>query len=85
MNSESITQQIVLPPKGTEEVKLDTFHAPHHKLKPSIESKLDTLLKEYASQFAKGETSIGNAPSHRNGLLIQAPLIPYLRSHTLSL
>ena len=43
-------------------VKLDTFHPPHHKLKPSIESKLDTLLKEYASQFMKDETSIGMTP-----------------------
>ena len=42
-----------------EQVKPDTFHLPHHKLKPSIESKLDALLKEYASQFAKDETSIG--------------------------
>ena len=31
-----------------EQVKPDTFHPPHHKLKPSIESKLDALLKEYA-------------------------------------
>ena len=42
-----------------EEVKPDTFHLPHHTLKPNIESKLDTLLKEYASQFMKDETSIG--------------------------
>ena len=35
---------------------------PHHKLKSSIESKLDALLKEYASQFAKDETSIGTTP-----------------------
>ena len=45
-----------------EEVKPDTCHPPHHKLKPSIESKLDTLLKEYASQFAKHKTSIGTTP-----------------------
>ena len=45
-----------------EEVKLDTFHPPCHKLKPHIESKLDTLLKEYASQFTKDETSIGMTP-----------------------
>ena len=42
-----------------EQVKPDTFHPPHHKLKPSIESKLDTLLKEYASLLAKDEMSIG--------------------------
>ena len=45
-----------------EEVKPDTFHPPHHKLKPSIESKLDTLLIEYASQFTKDKTSIGMTP-----------------------
>ena len=45
-----------------EHMKPDTFHAPHHKMKPSIESKLDTLLKEYASQFAKDKISIGTTP-----------------------
>ena len=46
----------------TEEVKLDTFHPLHHELKPSIQLKLDALLKEYASQFIKDETSIGTIP-----------------------
>ena len=45
-----------------EEVEPDTFHPPHHKLKLSTESTLDTLLKEYASQFAKDKTSIGTTP-----------------------
>ena len=45
-----------------EQVKPDTFHPSHHKLKPSIESKLDALLKEYTSKFAKDETSIGTTP-----------------------
>ena len=44
------------------QVKLDTFHPPHHKLKPNIKSKLDALLKEYASQFVKEVTSIGTTP-----------------------
>ena len=44
------------------EVKLDTFHPPHHKLKPSIKSIQDALLKEYASQFAKDTRSIGTTP-----------------------
>ena len=44
------------------EVKSYTFHPPHHKLKPSIESELDTLLKEYSSQFTKDEPSIGMSP-----------------------
>ena len=42
-----------------EQVEPDTCHPPHHKLKSSIESKLDALMKEYASQLAKDETSIG--------------------------
>ena len=45
-----------------EQVELDTFHPPHHRLKPSIESKLDTLLKVYILQFAKDEMSIGTTP-----------------------
>ena len=45
-----------------EQVRPDTFHPPHRKLKPSIESKLDTLLKEYTSQFAKDEASIETTP-----------------------
>ena len=57
-STNSVTTQRMM----AEEVKLDTFHPPCHKLKPSIESKLDGLLKEYASQFMKDETSIGMAP-----------------------
>ena len=45
-----------------EQAKPDTFHPPHHKLKPNIESKLDALMKEYTSHFAKDETSIGTIP-----------------------
>ena len=45
-----------------EQVKSDTFHLPHHKLKSSFESKVDTLLKEYAFQFAKDKTSIEMTP-----------------------
>ena len=47
---------------NTEQVEPDTFHPPHHKLNPSIETKLDTLLKECASQFAKDERSIDTTP-----------------------
>ena len=42
-----------------ERVKLDTFKPPHHKMKQHIEAKLTELLKEYDSQFALDETSIG--------------------------
>ena len=41
-----------------EQVQPDIFDPSHHRLKPGIQSKLDTLLKEYKSQFAKDETSI---------------------------
>ena len=57
-STNSVTTQRMM----AEELKPDTFHPPCHKLKPSIESKLDALLKEYASQFAKDETSIGTTP-----------------------
>ena len=46
----------------SEQVQPDIFDPPHHKLKAGIKSKLDTLLKEYASQFTKDETSIGTTP-----------------------
>ena len=45
-----------------EQVKPDTFNPPHHTLNTSIQSKLDALLKEYESQFAKDETYIGTTP-----------------------
>ena len=54
-STNSVTTQWMM----VEQVEPDTFHPPHHKLKPSIESKLDALLKEYTSQFAEDETSIG--------------------------
>ena len=47
------TNSVTSPGMMAKEVKPDTFHPPHHKLKPSIESKLDALLKEYASQITK--------------------------------
>ena len=45
-----------------EQVKPDIFEPPCHKLKPSIEAKLQALLKEYTSQFAQDEISIGITP-----------------------
>ena len=45
-----------------EQVKADTFDPPHHKLKTSTQNKLDVLLKEFKTQFAKDETSIGMTP-----------------------
>ena len=45
-----------------EQVQLDAFNPLHHKPRPNIKSKLDSLLKEYASQFAKHEMSAGTTP-----------------------
>ena len=42
-----------------EQVQPDIFDPPHH---PGIQSRLDTLLKEYETQFAKDETPIGTTP-----------------------
>ena len=53
------TNSITLQKMMAEQVQLDTFNPPHHKLRPSIKSKLNTLLKKYASQFAKAVRSIG--------------------------
>ena len=56
------TNSVTIQRMMAKEVKPDTFHPPHHKLKPSTESKLDALLTEYASEFAKDEMSIGMTP-----------------------
>ena len=56
------THSITLQKMMAEQVLPDIFDPPHHKLKPCIESKLDTLLKEYETQFSKDETSIGTTP-----------------------
>ena len=45
-----------------EKVEPDTFKPPHHKLKQHIEMNFTELLKEYNSQFAQDETSIGTTP-----------------------
>ena len=46
----------------SEKVELDTFKPPHHKLKQHIETRVIALLKEYDSQFAPDETSLGTTP-----------------------
>ena len=43
-------------------MEADAFEPPCHKLKPNIKAKLEALLKEYATQFAQDETSIGTTP-----------------------
>ena len=56
------TNSVTLQKMMAEQVQSDTFNPLHHKRKPNIASKLDALLKEYASQFAKDEMSIGTTP-----------------------
>ena len=51
------TNSITTKKMMSEEVEAGAFEPPHHKLKPSIEAKLEALLKEYASQFTQDETS----------------------------
>ena len=57
-SAHSITLQKMM----AEQVQPDLFDPPCHKLKPGIQSNLDILLKEYETQFAKDETSIGTTP-----------------------
>ena len=45
-----------------EQVQPKIFDPSCHKLKPGIQLKLDTLLKEYKTQFTKDEKSIGTTP-----------------------
>ena len=45
-----------------EQVKPDVFDPPCHKLTINIQNELDTLLKEYESEFAKDEMSISTTP-----------------------
>ena len=56
------TNSVTIQKMMSEQVPLDIFDPPHQKLTTGIKSKLDTLLKEYALQFAKDETSIGTTP-----------------------
>ena len=57
-SANSVTLQKMM----AEQVQPDILDPPHHMLKPGIQSKLDTLLKEYESQFVKDETSIRTTP-----------------------
>ena len=56
------TKSITLQKLMVEQVKPNIFDPPHHKLKTSMQRKLDTLLVEFETQFAKDETSIGTTP-----------------------
>ena len=56
------TNSVMLQNMMAKQVKPDTFDPPCHTLNTSTQSKLDALLKEYGSQFAKDETCIGTTP-----------------------
>ena len=49
---------VTLQKMMAEQVKPDVLNPPCHKLTANIQNKLDTLIKEYESQFTKDETSI---------------------------
>ena len=53
---------VMLQKMMAEQVKPKVFGPPCHKLNDDIQNKLDTLLKEYESQFMKNETSIRTTP-----------------------
>ena len=56
------TNSIMLQKMMAEKVTPDIFNPPHHTLSNNIQHDFDALLKEYESQFAKDETSIGTTP-----------------------
>ena len=56
------TNSVTLKKMMAEMVTPDTFNPPHHELSTAVHNDLDLLLREYESQFAKDETSIGTTP-----------------------
>ena len=65
-NADAYTTSSVAAKKMvSEKVDPDIFEPPHHKLNPNIEAKLETLLKEYESQFLRDDTTIGTTPLTR--------------------
>ena len=56
------TNSITLQKMMAEQVKPDVFDPPCHKSNANIQNELDTLLKEYESQFTKDEISVGTTP-----------------------
>ena len=53
---------ITLKKMMSETVMSDTFNPPCHKISTPVQNSLKLLLKEYESQFAQDETSIGTTP-----------------------
>ena len=56
------TNSIILKKMMAEMVTPDTINPPCHGLSTAVQNDLDLLLREYESQFAKDETSIGTTP-----------------------
>ena len=56
------TNSVTLQKMMMEQVTPDIFNPPCHELSNTIQHELNTLLKEYESQFAKDETSFGTTP-----------------------
>ena len=62
-NSGSLTGHSVTTEKMmAEKVEPDIFKPPCHMLRKDIETKLEEMLKEYQSQFAQDEPTIGMPP-----------------------
>ena len=53
---------ITLKKMMSKTVMSDTFNPPHHKISTHVQNSLELLLKEYESQFAQDEMSIGTTP-----------------------
>ena len=58
LTNHSITTERMMAKK----VEPNTFEPPCHKFRKYIETKLEKLLKEYQSQLAQDETTIGTIP-----------------------
>ena len=56
------TNSVTLKKMMAETVTPDTFNPPHHELSKTVQGELELLLREYESQFAKDETSVGTTP-----------------------
>ena len=54
------SNSVILKKMMAETVTPDIFNPPHHELSKTLQDELELLLREYESQFAKDETSIGN-------------------------
>ena len=58
LTNHSITTERMM----TDKVEPDICKPPHHRLRKDIETKLEELLREYQSQFAQDEATIGTMP-----------------------